>query len=215
MAIKLTDLMARPHVDLIVDKFAVKSEDIPDEGLVVGRDPARCKMVMEHASVSAVHAQFSLKEGKVELTDQSANGTFVNGIRIKSAELHDGDYITFGRYSGKSLIFRSGLEPQLKMENIDLTKDHLVIGRDPSCDVVIAHPVVSKKHAEIIKQNGKSLIVDLGSVNGTFVNGIRVKRHELQELDRVVIGPSELHFHGGTLTHVPDRRVVRLQVQPN
>jgi ABC-type multidrug transport system ATPase subunit/pSer/pThr/pTyr-binding forkhead associated (FHA) protein len=210
VAIKLTDIMARPHVELIVDKFAVKSEDIPDEGLVVGRDSSRCKMVMEHASVSAVHAEFSLKEGRVELTDKSANGTFVNGIRIKSAELHDGDYITFGRYSGKSLIFRSGLEPELKMENIDLTRDHLVIGRDPSCDVVIAHPVVSKRHAEIIKQNGKSLIVDLGSVNGTFVNGIRVKRHELQELDRVVIGPSELHFHGGALTHAPDRRVVRL-----
>jgi ABC transport system ATP-binding/permease protein len=210
VAIKLTDLMARPHVDLIVDKFAVKSEDIPDAGLVVGRDAARCKMVMEHASVSAVHAQFALKGGGVELTDQSANGTFVNGIRVKSTELHDGDYITFGRYSGKSLIFRSGLEPQLKMENIDLAKDHLVIGRDPSCDVVIAHPVVSKKHAEIVKQNGKSLIVDLGSVNGTFVNGIRVKRHELQELDRVVIGPSELHFHGGALTHIPDGRVVRL-----
>ncbi len=210
VAIKLTDIMARPHVDLIVDKFAVKSEDIPDQGLVVGRDAARCKMVLEHASVSAVHAQFSIKGGGVELTDQSANGTFVNGIRIKSAELHDGDYITFGRYSGKSLIFRSGLEPQLKMENIDLTRGHLVIGREPSCDVVIAHPIVSKKHAEIINQNGKSLIVDLGSVNGTFVNGIRVKRHELQELDRVVIGPSELHFHGGTLTHVPDRRVVRL-----
>ena len=75
---------------------------------------------MEHASVSAVHAQFSIQGGGVELTDQSANGTFVNGIRIKSAVLHDGDYITFGRYSGKSLIFRSGLEPQLKMENIDL-----------------------------------------------------------------------------------------------
>jgi pSer/pThr/pTyr-binding forkhead associated (FHA) protein len=115
VAIKLTDIMARPHVDLIVDKFAVKSEDIPDEGLVVGRDAARCKMVMEHASVSAVHAQFSLRGDRVELTDQSANGTFVNGIRVKSAELHDGDYITFGRYSGKSLIFRSGLEPQLKL----------------------------------------------------------------------------------------------------
>ncbi len=210
VAIKLTDVMARPHVELIVDKFAVKSEDIPDEGLIVGRDPARCKMVLDHVSVSAVHAVFALKGDQVELTDQSANGTFVNGIRVKSAELHDGDYITFGRYSGKSLIFRSGLEPQLKMENIDLTKDHLVIGRDPGCDVVIAHPVVSKRHAEIVKQNGRSLIVDLGSVNGTFVNGIRVKHHELQELDRVVIGPSELHFHGGALTHVPDRRVVRL-----
>jgi ABC-type multidrug transport system ATPase subunit/pSer/pThr/pTyr-binding forkhead associated (FHA) protein len=210
VAIKLTDLMARPHVDLIVDKFAVKSEDIPDKGLVVGRDPARCQMVMEHASVSAVHAQFSVKGAGVELTDQSVNGTFVNGIRIKSTELQDGDYITFGRYAGKSLIFRSGLERQLKMENIDLSKDHLVIGRDPSCDVVIAHPVVSKKHCEIVKQDGKCFVVDMGSVNGTFVNGIRVKRHELQELDRVVIGPSELHFSGGNLTHIPDRRVVRL-----
>jgi ABC-type multidrug transport system ATPase subunit/pSer/pThr/pTyr-binding forkhead associated (FHA) protein len=210
VAIKLTELMARPHVDLIVDKFAVKTEDIPDQGLIIGRDPARCKMVLEHPSVSALHAQLSIKEGKVELTDHSANGTFVNGIRVKSTELQDGDYITFGRYSGKSLIFRSGLEPQLKMENIDLDRDHLVIGRDPGCDVVITHPVVSKKHAEIIKQNGKVLVVDLGSVNGTFVNGIRVKRHELQELDRVVIGPSELHFQGGSLTHVPDRRVVRL-----
>ena len=210
VAIKLTGIMARPHLDLIVDKFAVKSQDIPDEGLVVGRDPSRCKMVMEHASVSAVHAQFSIRGDRVELTDKSSNGTFVNGIRIKSAALRDGDYITFGRYSGKSLIFRSGLEPQLKMENIDLGKDHLVIGRDPSCDVVIAHPIVSKKHAEIIKQNGKTLLVDLGSVNGTFVNGIRVKRHELQELDRVVIGPSQLDFRGGTLTHIPDGRVVRL-----
>ena len=210
VAIKLTDLMARPHLELIVDKYAVKSEDIPDAGLVVGRDSTRCQMIMEHASVSAAHAKFAVKDGQVQLTDQSTNGTFVNGIRITTAELHDGDYITFGRYAGKSLIFRTGLEPQLKLENIDLTKDHLVIGRDPSCDVVIAHPIVSKRHAEIVKQNGKILMVDLGSVNGTFVNGIRVKRHELQDLDRVVIGPSELHFQGGTLTHAPDRRVVRL-----
>jgi ABC-type multidrug transport system ATPase subunit/pSer/pThr/pTyr-binding forkhead associated (FHA) protein len=210
VAIKLTDLMARPHLDLIVDKFAVKSEDIPDQGLVIGRDPGRCALVFEHASVSSVHATFSVKAGTVELTDQSANGTFVNGIRVKSTQLHDGDYITCGRYSGRSLIFRSGLEHQLKLENIDLDKDHIVIGRDPGCDVVIPHPVVSKKHAEIVKQNGKSLVVDLGSVNGTFVNGIRVKRHELQDMDRVVIGPSELHFRGGTLTHAPDGRVVRL-----
>jgi ABC-type multidrug transport system ATPase subunit/pSer/pThr/pTyr-binding forkhead associated (FHA) protein len=210
VAIKLTDLMARPHLDLIVDKFAVKSEDIPDKGLIVGRDPGRCAMVFDHASVSSVHAEFAVKNGGVELTDSSANGTFVNGIRVKTAQLHDGDYITFGRYAGRSLIFRSGLEHQLKMENIDLNKDHIVIGRDPSCDVCISHPVVSKKHAEIVKQNGKTLLVDLGSVNGTYVNGIRVKRHELQDLDRVVIGPSELHFQGGNLVHVPDGRVVRL-----
>ena len=54
VAIKLTDLMARPHLDLIVDKFAVKSEDIPDEGLSSGvihgplRDGARPRLGLVH-----------------------------------------------------------------------------------------------------------------------------------------------------------------------
>ena len=125
-------------------------------------------------------------------------------------ELHDGDYITFGRYAGKSLIFKSGLEPQLKIEKVNLDRDRITIGRDPTNDVVIDHPVVSKKHAEIVKQDGRVILVDLGSTNGTFVNGIKVKRHQLQELDRIVIGPSELHFSGESLSHASDTRVVRL-----
>ena len=70
--------------------------------------------------------------------------------------LHDGDYITFGRYSGKSLIFRSGLEPQLKMENIDLDKDHLGHRSRPGpATRSLPTPLFPKRHAEIIKQNGK------------------------------------------------------------
>jgi len=210
VAIKLTDLLARPHLDLIVDRYAVKSLDIPDAGLEIGRDASRCQLVLEHPSVSAVHAELSFHEGKVLLTDRSTNGTFVNGLRMVSGELHDGDYITFGRYAGKSLIFKSGLEPQLKIEKVGLDKDCITIGRDASNDVVIDHPVVSKRHAEIIKQDGKVILVDLGSTNGTFVNGIKVKRHQLQELDRIVIGPPELHFSGASLSHAPDTRVVRL-----
>jgi ABC-type multidrug transport system ATPase subunit/pSer/pThr/pTyr-binding forkhead associated (FHA) protein len=210
VAIKLTDLLARPHLDLIVDRYAVKSLDIPETGLLIGRDASRCQVVLEHPSVSAVHADLSFSEGRVLLTDRSSNGTFVNGLRMVSGELHDGDYITFGRYAGKSLIFKSGLEPQLKIEKVNLDKDCITIGRDASNDVVIDHPVVSKRHAEIIKQNGKVILVDLGSTNGTFVNGIKVKRHPLQELDRIVIGPSELHFSGASLSHAPDTRVLRL-----
>jgi ABC-type multidrug transport system ATPase subunit/pSer/pThr/pTyr-binding forkhead associated (FHA) protein len=210
VAIKLTDLLARPHLDLIVDRYAVKSLDIPEAGLEIGRDASRCQLVLEHPSVSAVHAELSFHEGRVLLTDRSTNGTFVNGLPMVSGELHDGDYITFGRYAGKSLIFKSGLEPQLKIEKVGLDKDCITIGRDASNDVVIDHPVVSKRHAEIIKQDGKVILVDLGSTNGTFVNGIKVKRHQLQELDRIVIGPSELHFSGASLSHAPDTRVVRL-----
>lgn len=213
VAIKLTDLMARPHVELIVDKYAVKTLEVPDAGLNVGRDPTRCQFVMDHPSVSAVHAEIALKEGKAVLTDSSTNGTFVNGARVQAVQLRDGDYITFGRYAGKSLIFRTGLEPELKLEKVDLSKDRITIGRDPASDVFINHPVVSKQHAEIVKQEGKFFLVDLGSTNGSFVNGIKVKRHQLHELDRIVIGPSELHFSGASLSHAPETRVVRLDVQ--
>jgi ABC-type multidrug transport system ATPase subunit/pSer/pThr/pTyr-binding forkhead associated (FHA) protein len=210
---KVTDLLARPHLELIVDKYAVRTLDIPDKGLVVGRDASRCPLTFEHQSVSGVHAEFMPKGDKVLLTDRSTNGTFVNGIRAATSELHDGDYITFGRYSGKSLIFRTGLEPELKVEKIDLTKDLVTIGRDPENDVAINHPLVSKKHAQIIKQDGRVYIVDVGSTNGTFVNGIKIRKHPLQELDRIVVGPIELHFSGASLSHTPTGTVVRLDVR--
>jgi ABC transport system ATP-binding/permease protein len=210
---KVTDLLARPHVELIVDKYAVRTLDIPDAGLIVGRDSNRCALVMEHQSVSGAHADFKPVDGRVVLTDHSTNGTFVNGLRVKSADLHDGDYITFGRYSGKSLIFRTGLEPELKVEKIDLTKDLVTIGRDPDNDVSINHPTVSKKHAQIAKEGGRVYLKDLGSTNGTFVNGIKIKKHPLQELDRIVIGPLELHFSGASLSHAPTMTVVRLDVR--
>jgi ABC transport system ATP-binding/permease protein len=211
--IKLTDLMARPHLELIVDKYAVRKLDIPDGGLSVGRDPSRCALVLEHPSVSGEHAEFRPGDGKVTLADRSTNGTFVNGLRVKTADLHDGDYITFGRYAGKSLIFRTGLEPELKIETVDLSKDKISIGRDASNDVVVNHPTVSKHHAEIVKQGGKVFISDLGSTNGTYVNGIKIKRHQLQELDRIVVGPSELHFSGASLSRAPGGAVVRLDVR--
>lgn len=210
---KVTDLLARPHLELIVDKYAVRTLDIPDAGLIVGRDSSRCALAMDHQSVSGMHADFKPSDGKVVLTDHSTNGTFVNGLRVKTADLHDGDYITFGRYSGKSLIFRTGLEPELKVEKIDLTKDLITIGRDPENDVAINHPTVSKNHAEIVKEGGRVYLKDLGSTNGTFVNGIKIKRHPLQELDRIVIGPLELHFSGASLSHAPTMNVVRLDVR--
>jgi ABC-type multidrug transport system ATPase subunit/pSer/pThr/pTyr-binding forkhead associated (FHA) protein len=213
VVLKLTGLMARPHLELIVDKYAVRTLDLPDTGLTVGRDSSRCQLLIEHPSVSGVHSEFRLKDGKALLADRSTNGTFVNGRRVTTVELHDGDYITFGRYAGKSLIFKTGLEPELKVEKVDLTKDRVTIGRDASNDVVIDHPVVSKRHAEIATQDGKTSIIDLGSTNGTFVNGIKVRRHQLQQLDRIVVGPSELRFSGASLSHVIDTQVVRLDVQ--
>jgi len=210
VALKLTGLMAQAHVELIVDKYAVRTLEIPPEGLLVGRDAGRCQLVMDHPSVSAIHAEFSPVNDKVLLVDRSTNGTFVDGNRVSRVELHDGDYVTFGRYAGKSLIFRTGLEPELRHEIVDLNKERITIGRDPTNDLHINHPLVSTRHAEIVREDGKTIIVDLGSTNGTFVNGLKVKRHELHEMDRIVIGPSELRFTGAGLSRSTDTQVVRL-----
>ena len=68
----------------------------------------------------------------------------------------------------------------------------LVIGRSSDLDMVLIEDMVSRKHARISLQDGAITIADLGSTNGTFVNGEKVKKAELKEGDRVLIGTSIL-----------------------
>lgn len=68
----------------------------------------------------------------------------------------------------------------------------LVIGRSSDLDMVLIEDMVSRKHARITLQPGQITISDLGSTNGTFVNGEKVKRARLKEGDRILIGTSIL-----------------------
>ena len=68
----------------------------------------------------------------------------------------------------------------------------IVIGRGGELDIVLVEDMVSRKHAKITTQGGKIVIQDLGSTNGTFVNGEKIKRARLKEGDRVLIGTSIL-----------------------
>ena len=68
----------------------------------------------------------------------------------------------------------------------------LVIGRSSELDMVLIEDMVSRKHAKISLLPGQITISDLGSTNGTFVNGEKVKRARLKEGDRILIGTSIL-----------------------
>ena len=68
----------------------------------------------------------------------------------------------------------------------------VVIGRSSDLDMVLVEDMVSRKHAKISSQDGKIVIEDLGSTNGTFVNGEKVKQARLKEGDRILIGTSIL-----------------------
>jgi pSer/pThr/pTyr-binding forkhead associated (FHA) protein len=69
---------------------------------------------------------------------------------------------------------------------------NVIIGRGGELDIVLVEDMVSRKHAKISIAEGKIVIEDLGSTNGTFVNGEKIKRARLKEGDRVLIGTSIL-----------------------
>ncbi len=68
----------------------------------------------------------------------------------------------------------------------------LIIGRSSELDIVLVEDMVSRKHAKISLSGGKISIEDLGSTNGTFVNGEKVKTSRLKEGDRILVGTSIL-----------------------
>lgn len=73
----------------------------------------------------------------------------------------------------------------------------IVVGRSSDLDMVLVEDMVSRKHARIAMQQDQIWIEDLGSTNGTFVNGEKIKRARLKEGDRVLIGTSILKVIAG------------------
>jgi pSer/pThr/pTyr-binding forkhead associated (FHA) protein len=73
----------------------------------------------------------------------------------------------------------------------------IVVGRSSDLDMVLVEDMVSRKHARIAMQADQIWIEDLGSTNGTFVNGEKIKRARLKEGDRVLIGTSILKVIAG------------------
>lgn len=66
----------------------------------------------------------------------------------------------------------------------------IIVGRSSELDMVLVEDMVSRRHAKLTVTGDQIFIQDLGSTNGTFVNGEKIKRARLQEGDRILIGTS-------------------------
>jgi len=99
--------------------------------------------------------------------------------------------------------------------NLDITKDELVIGRVTECDILLKSQSVSRKHTRIIKEGPFYFAEDLGSTNGTFVNGKKIEaKTPLMHKDVVGVGMGKLEFideEGIMLEEAADRLVSGFQ----
>ncbi|MDP1807608.1 MAG: DUF3662 and FHA domain-containing protein [Acidimicrobiales bacterium] len=77
---------------------------------------------------------------------------------------------------------------------VEIGETPLVVGRMPECDVALSDPNVSRRHAEVRRQGTGFVVVDLGSTNGTRVNGAQVKERLLNNGDEITVGATKLRF---------------------
>jgi pSer/pThr/pTyr-binding forkhead associated (FHA) protein len=80
---------------------------------------------------------------------------------------------------------------------ITIEKDLVIIGRKEDSDVRLEHKSVSKMHCVLVKTDGLLLLRDLGSTNGTRVNGTRVRRAALLPNDQLSIAHYKFRVHLG------------------
>ncbi|MCM2305868.1 MAG: FHA domain-containing protein [Sulfuritalea sp.] len=80
------------------------------------------------------------------------------------------------------------------LKEIPLTKERTTIGRKPHNDIQIDNLAISGEHAVVITILNDSFLEDLGSTNGTFVNGQSVKKHFLQNGDTIELGKYRLKY---------------------
>jgi adenylate cyclase len=100
-------------------------------------------------------------------------------------------------------------DPQQRIQIFEISRPTIAIGRVESNDLVLDHGSVSRQHARVsILPGGGALLTDLGSLNGTYVNGRQVKEHRLADQDRVSIGVYELKYE------VPEEPPLQVEAGP-
>ncbi|MGH9101763.1 MAG: FhaA domain-containing protein [Acidimicrobiales bacterium] len=105
------------------------------------------------------------------------------GVFLVEAEMKEGP----GGGPPASLVLPDG-------QRVSLGEGPITIGRLPSCQVVLDDPNVSRRHAELRRDGERVMLVDLGSTNGTVVNGLPVGSRRLADGDRITLGRTTLAF---------------------
>ncbi len=89
------------------------------------------------------------------------------------------------------------------IRELDLTRDRITIGRRPYNDIVLDSPSISGEHAMIATVLNESILEDLNSTNGTYVNGQPIKKHFLQNGDAIELVKFRIEYRDAAHAGAP------------
>jgi hypothetical protein len=116
--------------------------------------------------------------------DLACVGSLVEGAEQPAAAEADADA------AGAQLVIHEDGE----VRSLPVRRDSVTIGRLPDCDVVIDDKGASRRHAQLKRKGGTYTLTDLGSTNGTKLNGETVQSRELHDGDKITIGTTLIEF---------------------
>jgi ABC-type multidrug transport system ATPase subunit/pSer/pThr/pTyr-binding forkhead associated (FHA) protein len=147
--------------------------------ITIGRNPAS-DVHLDYGMISWDHARI-VPEGKGWIIEDlsSANGTALNRLdnKIQRAPLQPSDEIYLGSYrisAARILQKKHITQGEGAFELVRFGGDQMVLGRDPESDYPLDYPMISWRHAMLRRAPEGIYVSDLGSRNGTYVNGIRI-----------------------------------------
>lgn len=149
------------------------------ESITIGRRPEN-DVVLDYPMVSGFHARITTSGAQHWIEDLgSTNGTAIGSLdnKIAHAPLAEDDAVFFGslRIPASRLLshhFSLGYQPYTAVK---VERHEIVLGRLSSCDIVLDDPQISHRHGRVVRVGDQITVEDLGSTNGTFVNGQRIK----------------------------------------
>ncbi|MEU2927380.1 FHA domain-containing protein [Streptomyces sp. NPDC007251] len=218
--------------ELLVETDTGSTVMSPGHDYHVGRDPLS-DIVLDDARVSWHHAVLRCDRDRWTLKDEhSTNGTYADGHRIDEWGVHPGSVIRFGNPTDGPRAVLTGAPPPAPGRPSAVSQPLLTgtfrrpssvrplpvrsvrIGRAADNDLVVDDLIVSRRHAELrAHPDGTYEIVDLGSHNGTYLNGRPVTRAPVGPGDVIGIGHFAYSLVGDELQEYVDTGEISLDVQ--
>jgi ABC-type multidrug transport system ATPase subunit/ABC-type multidrug transport system permease subunit len=152
--------------------------------LNIGRAPEN-EIQLDFPMISRRHARIMQSGNQWVIEDlNSANGTALNRIdnKIKRSALDPSDEIYLGSYkiaASRILSERKLVQGESEFERIHFQGNRMVLGRDPASGYPLNYPMISWQHAALDRTPQGIYVEDLGSRNGTYVNGVRITSRTL------------------------------------